>query len=409
MAATVPTVPPDPTPHARDAPSPDDPSNVERDVADHDDTTFAADFDPGAVKRSALRVLALIGILALVALLTPGLGELRERLGDADVGWLVLAVVLEGLSGLSYVLMLKPIFLRGRSWWDAQRLGWSELAMGSIMPSSGVAGLALGAWVLGRAGMEPRIIARRSVAFYIIKGSANFVAVAVIGLLMYLGVGPEVSPWLTLFPAVLAVLLIGVVAFIPRLGPGGHIPEDAGRVRRTVMVSRKTLVHAVREAGTLLRGGHPAVYVGALGYWFFDNAVIWATFKAFGEDPAITVVLMGYLLGQLGGLIPVPGGIGGVDGGLVGAFVIYGEPAGASFIAVLAYRVILFWLPLLIGAIAFLQIQRRMKDIERLRPLATDHGEGLESGAPAEAHLPLDAEPPGEPREPRTGERPGPS
>lgn len=341
-------------------------------AGDEEETGFASDFDPAAVKRSAIRVLALIGILLLVALLTPGLGELRERLDEAHLGWLAFAVVLEGLSGLSYVLMLKPIFLRGRSWWDAQRLGWSELAMGSIMPSSGVAGLALGAWVLGRAGMEPKIIARRSVAFYLIKGSVNFVAVAVIGVLMYLGVGPDVSPWLTLFPAALATLLIALVAFIPRFGPGGPVPDGAGRIRRSVGVARRTLVHAVREAGELLRDGHPAVYAGAIGYWFFDNAVIWATFKAFGEDPALTVVLMGYLLGQLGGLIPVPGGIGGVDGGLVGAFVVYGETWSASFIAVLAYRVILFWLPLLIGAVAFLSVQRRLREFEAQRAATGD-------------------------------------
>jgi len=338
-----------------------------RRVADEEESGFASDFDPAAVRRSATRVLALIGVLVLVALLTPGLGELRDRLDDANIGWLAFAIVLEGMSGLSYVLMLKPIFLREQSWWSAQRLGWSELAMGSIMPSSGVAGLALGAWVLGRAGMEPKIIARRSVAFYLIKGAVNFLAVAVVGVLMYLGVGPDVSPWLTIFPATLAVLIIGLVAFIPRFGPGGPVPDGAGRFKRTLVVSRRTLVHAVREAGELLRGGHVAVYAGAIGYWFFDNAVIWATFKAFGEDPALTVILMGYLLGQLGGLIPVPGGIGGVDGGLAIDDERPDEPAGASFIAVLTYRVILFWLPLTIGGVAFLAMQRRLHEIEAER------------------------------------------
>ncbi|MEH3052491.1 MAG: YbhN family protein [Patulibacter minatonensis] len=342
---------------------------------------FAMDFDPAAVRRSAVRVLGLIAALALIALLTPGLGELRDRIGDASVGWLVLAVVLEALSGFSYVLMLKPIFLRHQSWWAAQRLGWSELAMGSIMPSSGVAGLALGAWVLGRAGMEPKIIARRSVAFYIIKGSANFVAVAVLGIAMYLGLGPQLSAWLTLFPAILAIVLIGFVALIPRFGPGRPVTPEMRRVPRTIAMARRTLVHAVQEAGGLLRQGHWAVYAGAVGYWFFDNAVLWATFKAFGEDPAIVVVLMAYLIGQLGGLIPVPGGIGGVDGGLVGMYVLYGEEASVAVIAVLAYRVVLFWLPLLIGGIAFLSMQRKLRELEAARE--ADGSEAVR--APADA------------------------
>ncbi len=357
-------------------------------MAAADDPEFAGDFDPAAVRRSAVRVTVLLFVLLLIGLLTPGLGTLRDRIGEADLGWLAVAVGLEAMSGFSYVLMLRPVFLRGQSWWMAQRLGWSELAMGSIVPSSGVAGLALGAWIFNRVGANPRVIARRSVAFYLIKGSANFVAVAVVGLLMFVGVGPSVSPWLTLFPALVSITLILVVAiYLPRIGPGAPAPDDAVRVRRVLHASRKGLVHAVGEAGEILRRREFSVYFGALGYWFFDNAVLFATFHAFGEDPALTVVLLAYLIGQLGGLIPVPGGIGGVDGGLVGAFVVYGLSAEAAFIAVLAYRVILFWLPLMIGAVAFVSIQKRVKAIE-----AENKARDLERSAKAD-----DADPVPEP------------
>ena len=63
----------------------------------------------------------------------------------------------------------------------------------------------------------------------------------------------------------------------------------------------------------------------------------------------LTIILMGYLIGQLGGLLPLPGGIGGIDGGLIGTLIVYGAPAAATAAAVLAYRVILFWLPLIAG------------------------------------------------------------
>ena len=104
---------------------------------------------------------------------------------------------------------------------------------------------------------------------------------------------------------------------------------------------------------------------GAFGYWAFDNAVLWATFKAFGSSPAVTIMLMGYLIGQLGGLLPIPGGIGGIDGGLFGTLVVYGTPAATTAAAVLAYRVILFWLPLIIGAAAFLSLRRGLNDPDR--------------------------------------------
>jgi uncharacterized protein (TIRG00374 family) len=69
---------------------------------------------------------------------------------------------------------------------------------------------------------------------------------------------------------------------------------------------------------------------------------------------------MGYLIGQLGGLLPLPGGVGGIDGGLIGTLVVYGAPIAAVTAAVLAYRVILFWLPLVGGAIAFFSLRRAL-------------------------------------------------
>jgi uncharacterized protein (TIRG00374 family) len=100
----------------------------------------------------------------------------------------------------------------------------------------------------------------------------------------------------------------------------------------------------------MVRSRNVLVIVGALGYWAWDNAVLWATFQAFDYSPPITVILMGYLIGQLGGLLPLPGGLGGIDGGLIGTLIVYGTPAAVTVAAVLVYRVILFWLPLLVGA-----------------------------------------------------------
>jgi uncharacterized membrane protein YbhN (UPF0104 family) len=265
--------------------------------------------------------------------------------------------------------MFGPIFCTGltrrRSW----EIGGSELAMGSLVPASGAGGLALGAWVLHRGGMGGRRIARRSVAFFLIKSGVNFVAVAVIGTALALGiVGPDLSLWLTAFPAAMATLAIAVVAMLPRLGPGEHPGPDASRVSRWLHESRRAVINGVSEARQILRSGDVQVLAGSFGYWFFDNAVLWAAFYAFGHSPPITVVLMGYLIGQLGGLIPIPGGIGGIDLGLIGALVAYGTPAAGTAAAVFAYHVILFWMPLIVGGVAFLMLRR---DMPRAREFAT--------------------------------------
>jgi len=317
--------------------------------------------DSRRLVRRALQVILLLGVLVLVAFLAPGLGEVRDRLKDASPGWLVLAVVLEVLSALSYVLMFKPVFCSLMRWRSAAEVGLSEVGMGSIIPASGAGGIALGAWVLSRAGMAPATIARRSVAFLLLKSSVNFAAVTVVGLLVYAGIlGPPQSVWLTLVPAVLSALAIGVVVLIGRL-PAGPAPSEArGRLRRLWAHSRAALVTGVAEAGMLLRRHDPVLVLGIVGYWAWDNLTLWATFHAVGYSPGASVILLAYLIGQLGGLLPIPGGIGGIDGGLIGTFVVFGVPASAATAAVLAYRLILFWIPLVVGAVAFVSLQRSM-------------------------------------------------
>src|SRR6186997_1471499 len=127
------------------------------------------EFQPKSLRHRALQ--ALLALLALVAVVAfaPGLGEVRDRLADGSPGWLVLATALEGLSFVSYVVMFGPVFCVGLSRRRSWEIGGSELAMGSLVPASGAGGLALGAWVLHRGGMGGDRIARRSVAFALIK------------------------------------------------------------------------------------------------------------------------------------------------------------------------------------------------------------------------------------------------
>jgi uncharacterized membrane protein YbhN (UPF0104 family) len=317
-------------------------------------------FSPRRLRRRALPVLLALLALVLIAVLTPGLGGVRDKLTGADPLWLALGILLEVASSFSYVLLFRPVFCDAMSWGESVRIGLAEVGMGSIVPASGAGGLALGAWVLRRKGMEAERIARRSVAFFLIKSSVNFWAVAVIGLLLGLHVfGPDLSPWLTLVPAIAALVVLVGVFIVSRFGEGSH--HGGGRVRRALTTARRWIVGGTGEAFELVRGGSPLLFAGALGYWAFDNAVLWATFHAVGEAPPLGVILMGYLIGQLGGLLPLPGGIGGIEGGLFGTLVVYGAPADATVAAVLAYRLILFWIPLVLGVPAFVAVWRRIR------------------------------------------------
>jgi uncharacterized protein (TIRG00374 family) len=285
----------------------------------------------------------------------------RGILSEASPGWLAVAILLEVASCASYVLIFRPVFCTSMPWRRSWEIGLSEVATGSIVPASGAGGLALGAWVLSRSGMPAGRIARRSVAFFLIKSSVNFVAVAVIGFAWALGLfGPDISLWGTAFPALLATFLIAAVLLVPRFGPGETPGPEAGKLTRGVSAARRSLIGGTAEAIELVRTRDVVLLFGAVGYWLFDNLVLLATYAAVGDTPPLSVVLMGYLIGQLGGLLPLPGGVGGIDGGLIGVLVLYGAPVAATVAAVLAYRLILFWVPLLVGTPAFVSLWRRM-------------------------------------------------
>jgi uncharacterized protein (TIRG00374 family) len=328
--------------------------------------TMPQEFATKRLLRRTLQIVAVLVVVGLVVVLAPGLGDVRHILSRASPEWVVLAIALEGLSCVSYVFLFRPIFCQSMPWRTSWEIGLSEVGAGSIVPASGVGGLALGAWILSEGGMPAERIARRSVAFFLIKSSVNFVAVAVIGTLLFVGVlGPELSPWLTAAPAVGALLVICAVLIIPRFGTGEEPGEDHARVARAIRHARKALVTGSAEAVEIVRSRNRLVVVGSIGYWAWDNAVLWATFHALGQSPPITVILMGYLIGQLGGLLPLPGGLGGIDGGLIGTLIVYGAPAAATAGAVLIYRVILFWVPLLAGAVAFVSLRRALNQPER--------------------------------------------
>jgi len=325
-----------------------------------------AELEPKRLVRRTLQIIAVLVVVGLALLLAPGLGEVRNLVTEAKPGWVALAVALEALSCVSYVVMFRPVFCQAMPWRTSWEIGLSELGMGSIVPASGAGGLALGAWILREGGMPGEQIARRSVAFFLIKSSVNFVAVAVLGTVMAVGLlGPDLSLWLTAVPAAGAMLVIAAVLLVPRLGPGTPVPPDAGRARKFLREARRALIGGTSEAVRIVRSGNLLVIAGSIGYWAFDNAVLWAAFHAFGHSPPLTVILLGYLIGQLGGLLPLPGGLGGIDGGLIGTLIVFGTPAAVTAAAVLLYRVILFWLPLLAGAVAFVSLRRGLNRPDR--------------------------------------------
>ncbi|HVS28591.1 MAG TPA: lysylphosphatidylglycerol synthase transmembrane domain-containing protein [Solirubrobacteraceae bacterium] len=321
-----------------------------------------------------LFVVSAVAFLYFVLPKIAGLDETWDRVRHGAPGWLLLAAGLELLSFGGYVMLFRTVFVRPGG--GGKPIGWRvsyEITMAGVaatrlFAAAGAGGIALTAWALRRSGMERRIVACRMVAFLVILYAVYMAALVICGLGLRFKILEGSSPFpLTVLPAMLAggvivaMLLMTLVPgdFERRLvGWAGYGGRRARWLRRAAGVPA-SVASGVRTAIAILRSGDPRL-LGAIAWWGFDIGVLWASFHAFGPAPPTAVLVMGYFVGMVANTLPLPGGVGAVDGGLIGCFIAFGVDSGLAVVAVLVYRAFAFWLPTLPGAIAYLQLRRRV-------------------------------------------------
>lgn len=314
--------------------------------------------DSRRLRNGLIGLAVFCGLVAALITSVPGLRSAARRIEDADGAWVAAGVALELLSCASYVVLFERIFARLRTR-VATLLSLSELAMNAVVSAGGVGGFALGAWILRSSGAPLRRIAERSVVLFLLTSAVNVSVVAVIGILMGIGVVPgSTNPLLTLLPAAAAVAAIGATLALARWARRYLGREDIGARRLTVVLC--ALSEGVADSLALIREPDWRVF-GAVGYWLFDNLVLLVCFYAYGIHPQLGVIALGYLVGMLANALPIPGGIGAVEGGLVGMLVAFGiHPASLAVAAVLTYRAIALWIPSLIGTAAFWEVRSEL-------------------------------------------------
>jgi len=146
------------------------------------------------------------------------------------------------------------------------------------------------------------------------------------------------------------MVLLAVFASLPALASRVH---GEGRVARWTRVTGRVVAACVHE----LR--HPTWRLwGAVAYLWCDIAMLWVCLRALGVHADIPDLALAFLIGYLGNVLPIPGGIGALDGGLTAALLLFGFDAAPAAAAVLAYHAIVLWIPTLLGTIAFLRVRR---------------------------------------------------
>jgi uncharacterized protein (TIRG00374 family) len=320
---------------------------------------------PNRARRALIRLGALIVVSVVVVTLLPGLGQLRSRFAHARPIWVLVACALEVLSTLAYVPAFRAVFCTQMSWGASYKIAVAEEGAGSLFPFGGAGSLALGVWALRRAGMPAAEVARKTVAFFLLTSVVPVATLALLGVGLATGVLPgHASALLTVVPAAAAV---GAIAGTLALGHVSRRIETrvSGRTGGSRLARLGPVLRAaadgVDEATRQLRHGNPLLLLGLVGYLVFDILALWASFRAVGSAPELTIVWIGYLIGQLGNWLPVPGGIGGVEGGMIGILVLYGLQAVTATAAVLLYRVIELWIPAVLGTIAFVQLRALLR------------------------------------------------
>jgi uncharacterized membrane protein YbhN (UPF0104 family) len=211
--------------------------------------------------------------------------------------------------------------------------------------------------------------------FMVLLYSFYALAVAGVGFGLWSGVlsgGGSVA--LTLVPGIVALVLVGGAIGAATLARRrfGALAADESATGWHARIARASvgIGDGVREAGAVVRRRDPRL-IGGLMWWAFDIAVLWATFSAFGSSPTVGVLVVGYFVGMLANTLPLPGGVGSVDGGMIGAFAAFGVDPGLAIVAVLAYRFFAFWLPIAPGAVAFASLRHTVAgwDAERAEPV----------------------------------------
>jgi uncharacterized protein (TIRG00374 family) len=364
-------------------PSEVDPPEPEEDQDDLDEAMPRVE-----MTRRTLLLFVVLGIstVAFLYFVLPQLASFehnREKIGDGDATWFIAALVFTILSFGGYVAMFRGVFVGDQSRIDiaaSYQITMAGLAATRLFAAGGAGGIALTAWALRRAGMDRRKVADKTLAFLILTYAVYMAALVVAGVGLRIGLLAGPAPFaITVLPAIFGVVVIVVGLALSRVPPdlqrrlegfacrGGRLARLAQRLAN----APAAFSAGMREAVCHVRKHDPAL-LGAIAYWGFNIATLWACFHAFGDPPPWGVVVMAYFVGFLGNLLPLPGGIGGVDGAMIGAFIAFGVDKGLTIQAVLAYRLFAFWLPTIPGAIAYFQLRRT---VARWREDRSERGE----------------------------------
>jgi uncharacterized protein (TIRG00374 family) len=340
----------------------------------------------GAHHRQLLRWTVLLATLVAAGLfLAPKASEAlnaAHSLGDVGVGWIIVALVAQGISLFAFSVVTysllpadrRPRFLR------VLRLDLVTIALSHAIPAGSAAGSALGYGFLAEEGVE-------HVAAGLAKVVQTVLAAITLQVLLWVAIGlntighAPTAGHLAASSAGAAILLL-MIGFgylvvhheqrAARIAARllGWVPGlDAGRAGEFMI----DFAHRARELAT-----QPRTLFWIAGWsmanWVFDLICLWASLRAFGGAGNPVELTIAFCIAQVIGSIPIsPAGLGLVEGSLVPLLTGFAVSANVAVLGVLLWRLFNFWLPLPVGLVAYAGIaaDRRCGILPRRTPLGS--------------------------------------
>jgi uncharacterized membrane protein YbhN (UPF0104 family) len=316
-------------------------------------STSSAAGDAHRLRNGLIWTAALLLLLLAIGLAVPDLRSVIDRAAEANGWWIALGVGLEIVSCVGYVGVVRLVLHRGPKR-EVRRLAWAEMAFGAVVPVGGAGGLAVGAWAMRAWGIAWSRIVNRSAVIFLLTSAVNSLVLALAGIVLALGIGAAGLPiQYGILPAVVALGAVAAFAALPRFASRPKTKRTRGKISQ-----------ALAETGTWVRDTEKAAVtpdwrvLGSVVYLIADIAVLWACLKAVGVAAPVVPLVIGYQVGYMANILPIPGGVGVLEGGLLGALLLYGLPAVPTAAAVVLYHAIALWVPTLGGTVAFARLRR---------------------------------------------------
>jgi uncharacterized membrane protein YbhN (UPF0104 family) len=322
---------------------------------------------------SALKLAGYLAVAYVVLKLIPALRQALGSLERVSWVWVLWAITLEVLSEVGFVAAWQAIIdpqkllaRDGRGRRVDEDVAWTQLAGGLLLPGGAWGGVGVGAFILHRFGMPNKLIAEHEFNLSFLNTAVDALAVIVLGVGLAIGIlAGEHHLLLTVLPAVLAATGIALALLIAHRTSSHAVRLQPRHPKIASAIT--TLADAVDDTEQLLvhRGAWTSV-LGVLAYLGFDVLVLWTAFLAIHAHPApgFAVVVMAYIIGALGGSLPLPASAGTV-GGIGGMLILYGVGHNAAIAAVLLHQAIGLLVPLAGGGTAYGILRHRFGPITR--------------------------------------------